>query len=247
MTSSGEKKLSGKTALITGGSRGIGKAVATGYARQGAEVFLCARSEAELEKAVAEIKHAGGRAGGRAGDVGSLDDARRIVQSATDQLGRIDVLVNNASLLGPRETILSYPPREWEKVLRVNLTGIFFMTQEVLKRMLPRRQGSIINVSSGVGRVGRARWGAYAVSKFGVEGITQILAAELKDCGIRANVINPGPTRTTMRASAYPEEDPLTLPVPEDLVPVFVYFAADDSANVTGQSIEAQDWLKRKN
>ena|SRR5690242_4048711 len=111
--------------------------------------------------------------------------------------------------------------------------------------MTARRQGSIINVSSGVGRIGKARWGAYAVSKFAIEGFTQVLADELKDWSIRANAVNPGGTRTGMRAEAYPEEDPKTLPPAEEIMPVFVYLASDEAAAVTGQSLDARDWMKK--
>ena len=244
MASKEEQKLRGKVALITGGSRGIGKAVATAYAREGAAVVVCARKEADVKKAVAEIESFGARAYGCAGDVGKIEDAQRMVQRAAAQFGRVDILVNNASLLGPRVPIANYPVATWEEVLRVNLTGLFLMIQEALQVMIPQRQGSIINVSSGVGRIGRARWGAYAASKFGVEGLTQVVADEVREFGIRANAVNPGPTRTEMRAVAYPEEDPLTLPTPDAIVPVFVYLASDDSGAVTGQSLDAQDWLK---
>jgi NAD(P)-dependent dehydrogenase (short-subunit alcohol dehydrogenase family) len=248
MASRPEKKLTGKVALVTGGSRGIGKAVAAGYAGEGAAVFLCGRNDLDVKKAVADIEGAGGRASGCGGDVGKIEDVRRIVQSTIAQFGGIDVLVNNASLLGPRVPIADYPLEAWEEVLRVNLTGIFLMSREVLEKvMIPKRQGSIINVSSGVGRVGKARWGAYGASKFGVEGLTQGLAEEVKDLGIRVNAVNPGPTRTEMRALAYPDEDPLTLPAPDQIVPVFVYLASEDSRNVTGQSFDAQEWLKRRN
>jgi NAD(P)-dependent dehydrogenase (short-subunit alcohol dehydrogenase family) len=247
MASRPEKRLAGKVALITGGSRGIGKAVAAGYVREGAAVFLCGRNDLDVKKAIADIEGAGGRASGCAGDVGKIEDVRRIVQSTIAQLGGIDVLVNNASLLGPRVPITDYPLEAWEEVLRVNLTGIFLMSQEVVKVMIAKRQGSIINVSSGVGRIGKARWGAYGASKFGVEGLTQGLAEELKDLGIRVNAVNPGPTRTEMRAMAYPDEDPLTLPAPDDSIPVFLYLASEDSRNVTGQSFDAQEWLKRAN
>jgi NAD(P)-dependent dehydrogenase (short-subunit alcohol dehydrogenase family) len=127
-------------------------------------------------------------------------------------------------------------------VIRVNLHGVFLLSQEAVKRMIVQRHGSIINVSSGVGRVGRARWGAYAVSKFGLEGLTQVLADEVKEFGIRVNSVNPGPTRTEMRAEAYPEEDPLTLPTPEQITPIFVHLASAQSENLTGQMLEAQDW-----
>jgi NAD(P)-dependent dehydrogenase (short-subunit alcohol dehydrogenase family) len=107
--------------------------------------------------------------------------------------------------------------------------------------MISRGQGSIINVTSGVGRVGRARWGAYAASKFALEGFSQTLADELKDTGIRVNSINPGPTRTAMRAAAYPDENPETLPRPDEITRAFVYLASDDSLGITGKTFEAQD------
>jgi NAD(P)-dependent dehydrogenase (short-subunit alcohol dehydrogenase family) len=244
MASKGEKKLSGKVALITGGSRGIGRAIAAVYAREGAGVFICARGAADLHQAVAYIRSTSGEAHGRVGDKGDAAHAQAIVQAALDQFGRLDVLVNNASLLGPRVPVAEYPVSAWEDVVRVNLTGSFLMIREALKIMMPQRSGSIINVSSGVGRTGKARWGAYAASKFGLEGLTQVLADEVREFGIRVNAVNPGPTRTEMRALAYPEEDPQTLPTPEDIVPLFVYLASDESVAVTGRSLDAQDWLK---
>jgi NAD(P)-dependent dehydrogenase (short-subunit alcohol dehydrogenase family) len=242
MANVGHNKLFGKVALITGGSRGIGKALAAAYAREGARVFICARNQPSIDRVVMEIRNRGGEIYGLAGDVGRVEDVKRIVRGAADRYGVIDILVNNASLLGPRVPIADYPPSAWEDVVRVNLTGVFLMTQEVLCLMMPRRNGAIINISSGVGRVGKARWGAYAASKFAVEGFTQLLAEELKDVRIRVNAVNPGATRTEMRAAAYPDEDPLTLPVPEAIVPVFVYLASDASREISGQSLEAREW-----
>jgi NAD(P)-dependent dehydrogenase (short-subunit alcohol dehydrogenase family) len=244
MANEGGKRLSGKVALITGGSRGVGRAMAEAYAREGAYVFICGRNGADVDKAVSEIRANGGDIHGGAGDVGKLEDAQRIVRAAVERYGGIDVLVNNASLLGPRVAIASYPVAEWEEVVRVNLTGIFLMTREALKIMIPRRQGSIINVSSGVGRTGKACWGAYACSKAGLEGFTQVLADELKDRGIRVNSVNPAATRTEMRAAAYPDEDPMTLPTPEEIMPVFLYLASAESVSVTGKALEARDWVK---
>jgi NAD(P)-dependent dehydrogenase (short-subunit alcohol dehydrogenase family) len=240
-----DQKLSGKIALITGGSRGIGRAIAVAYAREGASVFICARGADDLHQTIADIRATGGEAHGRVGDKGDAAHAKAIVQEAVEQFGKLDVLVNNASLLGPRVPIAEYPLSAWEDVVRVNLTGSFLMIRQALKIMIPERSGSIINVSSGVGRIGKARWGAYAASKFGVEGLTQVLADEVREFGIRVNAVNPGPTRTEMRAQAYPEEDPLTLLTPQDIVPLFVYLASDDSEAVTRQSLDAQDWLKR--
>ena len=245
MTSEAGKKLAGKVALITGGSRGIGKAVASAYARQGARVFICARGENDLARTVNEIRDAGGEVAGLAGDIGNPEDARRIVGAAVERYGRIDVLVNNASLLGSRVAIADYPIADWEAVVRVNLTGVFLLTQQALRVMIPQRQGSIINVSSGVGRTGKARWGAYACSKAGLEGFTQVLADELKDCGIRVNSVNPAGTRTAMRAQAYPEEDPMTLPTPEEIMPIFLYLASDESVGVTGKALDAREWMQR--
>jgi NAD(P)-dependent dehydrogenase (short-subunit alcohol dehydrogenase family) len=111
--------------------------------------------------------------------------------------------------------------------------------------MVPQNAGSIINVSSGVGRRGREKWGAYAVSKFGIEGMTQVLAEEMKPYKIRVNSVNPGPTRTEMRAKAYPGEDPHTLPAPADITNAFVYLASDFSQGVTGEQFDARDWMGR--
>jgi NAD(P)-dependent dehydrogenase (short-subunit alcohol dehydrogenase family) len=246
MASNDAKLLSGRTALVTGGSRGIGRAIAEGYTRRGAKVFVCGRNEETLRKAIAEIRKKGGEIDGLAGDVGNPDHVKRIVEAAVERYGGIHILVNNASILGPREVVANYPRLYWEEVLRVNLTGLFLMTRAVLPVMLAQSAGSIINVTSGVGRRGKARWGAYAVSKAGLESFTQVLADEIGQSGIRVNSVNPAATRTEMRAHAYPMEDPLTLPTPEEILPVFLYLASDASAGVNGQSLDARDWLEAK-
>ena len=246
MASNDAKILSGKVALITGGSRGIGRALAEGFTRHGAQVFICARDEENLRAAIVEARKSGGEIEGVAGDVGNQEDVQRIVGAAVNRYGAIHILVNNASILGPRVTIASYPPEPWEEILRVNLTGPFLMIRAVLPIMLAQKAGSIINATSGVGRRGKARWGAYAVSKAGLEALTQVLADEVGPDGIRVNSVNPAATRTGMRAKAYPLEDPLTLPTPEEVLPIFLYLASDASAGVTGQSLDARDWLKSK-
>lgn len=244
MTSAHQKKLINNVALITGATRGIGKAVAAAYVREGARVFICARNQREVAATVRELRYdsTDAQVDGCAGDLGKETDVCRIVDAVIDRFQTIDTLVNNASLLGPRVALIEYPFEQWEEVIRVNLHAVFLLSQQVLKHMIARRHGSVINVSSGVGRVGRARWGAYAVSKFGLEGLTQVLADEVKEFGIRVNSVNPGPTRTEMRAEAYPEEDPLTLPTPEQITPIFVHLASAQSENVTGQMLEARDW-----
>jgi NAD(P)-dependent dehydrogenase (short-subunit alcohol dehydrogenase family) len=243
MASSGEKALAGKGALVTGASRGIGRAIAQAYARAGAKVFICGRNESSLASAVDDMRQAGDVAG-LAGDIGSPAVVKRVARAAIDHCGAVDVLVNNASILGPREPIANYPPAAWDDVLRINLTGIFLITRAILPNMQARRSGSIINVTSGVGRRGKARWGAYAVSKGGVEVFTQVLAEEVADSAIRVNSVNPAATRTEMRAEAYPQEDPLTLPTAEQIMPLFLYLASDASVSISGQSLDARDWLK---
>ena len=238
-------RLTGKVALVTGGSRGIGKAIALVYAREGARVFISARGKKDLAATVEEIRGAGGEANWHAADLSKAGDVKRLVQEVIHCYGTIHILINNASLLGPRETIARYPLSAWEEVVRVNLTGLFMVTKGVLDIMIPRGEGTIINVSSGVGRVGKARWGAYAASKFGVEGFTQVLAEEVKEQNIRVNAVNPGGTRTEMRAEAYPDEDPMTLPHPDEITGAFVYLATEESKGVTGKSFDARDWLKK--
>ena len=245
MASSSTKKILGKVALVTGASRGIGRAIAAAYTQAGASVFICGRDQAAVDGAVNELRSNGGDIDGAAGDIGSYDDAKRLVQCALGRFDTIDVLVNNAGIIGPRETIADYPISAWHEVIRINLTGLFLITHEILPIMLAQRSGSIINVTSGVGRMGKAKWGAYAVAKAGLEGFTQVLADEVNSKGIRVNSVNPAATRTRMRAAAYPSEDPMTLPTAESITGIFVHLASADSSGVTGQSLSARNWLAK--
>jgi len=238
-------RLQGKVALVTGGSQGVGRAVAAAYAREGATVIVTARHLERLEAAAAEIRKGGGNVVPLRADVADRQQVQQLAGEIKRRFDGLHVLVNNASLLGPRVPILEYPEEDWEAVVAVNLHGPFFVIKACLPLMIPTGGGSIINVSSGVGRIGKPRWGAYAASKFALEGLTQLLAAELLPFHIRVNAVNPGGTRTGMRAAAYPEEDPLTLPTPEQITPVFVYLASDESRDVTGQSLEARDFMGR--
>lgn len=238
-------RLEGKVALVTGGSQGVGRAVAAAYAREGADVVVVARDRERLDSAAAEIQKGGGRVIPLQADVADRQQVQGVAGEIKRRFGRLHVLVNNASLLGPRALILEYPEEDWEAVIAVNLHGPFYLIKACLPLLSASGGGSIINVSSGVGRIGKPRWGAYAASKFGLEGFTQVLAAELQSLHIRVNAVNPGGTRTGMRAAAYPEEDPMTLPTPEQITPVFVYLASDESRDLTGQSLEARDFLSR--
>jgi NAD(P)-dependent dehydrogenase (short-subunit alcohol dehydrogenase family) len=234
--------LEGKVAVITGASKGLGKALALAYAKEGARVIINARSKGSIHPVAEEVEALGSEVLALAADVSKSADVERLVDAATQRFGKIDVLVNNAGLLGPRVAIEEYPEDEWRRVIDANLTGPFLITKAAIPRML--EGASIVNVVSGVSVEGRAGWGAYSVSKFGVEGLTQILAAELEERGIRANAVDPGGMRTEMRAAAYPEEDPMTRITPEENTDVFLYLASDVSKGVTGQRFKAQEFRR---
>ena len=234
--------LEGKVAMITGASQGLGRALALAFAREGARVVINSRSEETIRPVTEEAESLGAEVLALAADVSRSADGERLVSAAAERFGRIDVLVNNAGVLGPRVPIEEYPEGEWRRVIDANLTGPFLVTKAAIPHM--PEGGSIINVVSGVSVEGRAEWGAYSVSKFGVEGLTQILAAELEERGIRANAVDPGGMRTGMRAAAYPEEDPLTRITPEENTDIFLYLASDESRGVTGQRFKAQEFQR---
>ena len=200
--------LEGKVAMITGASQGLGRALAVAYAKEGTQIVINSRQEESIRPVAEEAESTGAEVLALAADVSRSADVERLVGAATQRFGRVDVLVNNAGVLGPRVAIVEYPEDEWRQVIDANLTGPFLVSKAVIPHM--PEGGSIVNVASGVSIEGRPEWGAYAVSKFGVEGLTQILAAELEERGIRVNAVDPGGMRTQMRASAYPEEDPTT-------------------------------------
>lgn len=235
-------KLQGKKALITGGGKGIGKGIAAAFLKQGASVIICGRNEINLRAACSELVEYG-RTDYVVADIANKDNVRRLAKSVAEKWGSLDILVNNASILGERKPVLEYPEDIWEEVIHINLNAQFFVTKALLPLLMKSKSGSIINVSSSVGRKGKKEWGAYAASKFGLEGLTQVLADELGEPGPRVNSVNPGGTRTDMRAGAYPDEDPMSLPSPEDISPVFVYLASDDSIGVTGKEFNARDWI----
>ena len=238
-------RLKGKKALITGGSKGIGKGIAAAFLREGASVIICGRNEINLKAACNELGKLG-RIEYIVADIANRDDIGVLAKSLGDKWGSLDVLVNNASILGERKPVSEYPEDVWEEVIHINLNAQFFVTKALLPLLKESESGSIINVSSSVGRKGKKEWGAYAASKFGLEGLTQVLADELGEPGPRVNSVNPGGTRTDMRAGTYPDEDPMTLPSPEDISPVFVYLASDESIGVTGKEFNARDWIGAK-
>jgi NAD(P)-dependent dehydrogenase (short-subunit alcohol dehydrogenase family) len=237
-------RFKGTVALVTGGGRGIGRAIAIRLAAEGAAVAICSRTERELKDTVGEITRGYGEASYRVADLASAAAVRSLASHLRRRYSRIDILVNNASLLGPRRPIAEYPLKDWEAVLKVNLTAPFLLTQEVLRSMIPRRSGCILNITSSVGRRGRAHWGGYSVSKFGLEGLTQILAEELREHRIRVMALNPEGTRTAMRAAAYPEEDPGRLPPPDAVARVALDLLLRDDMALSGHSFDARSLMK---
>ncbi len=235
-------RLKDKTILITGGGGGIGKVMARTFVQEGARVLICGRMRKRLESVVEEVQASQGQLSSLTVDISKAEDLKRLAHWIDQTWGHLDVLVNNAGVLGLMVPLKDYPEAVWDEVIQINLTGAFMVTHAILPLMIKAGGGSIINLSSTVGRKGRANWGAYAVSKFGLEGLTQVLAEELKPYGIRVNSVNPGGTRTEMRTVAYPKEDPSKLPSPEEIMPIFIYLASDESKEVTGQALNARDW-----
>nr|WP_298893724.1 YciK family oxidoreductase [uncultured Acinetobacter sp.] len=236
--------LKGRVILVTGCGDGIGRAAAINYALHGATVVLHGRSINKLEIIYDEIEALGAPQPAILPlqlSSASAHDYDTLFHTLDKQFGRLDGILHNAGILGERVTLENYPAEVWDDVLNVNLRAPFVLTQALLPLLKRSDSASIIFTSSGVGRDARAEWGAYSVSKFGVEALSQIFAREFADQdNIRFNCINPGGTRTAMRAKAYPSEDPKTLPTPEDIMPAYLYLMGKDSHAVTGESIDAQ-------
>lgn len=236
--------LEGRVIAITGAGSGLGRAVALAAARHGAAVVLIGRNVPRLEAVHAEIA----ALAQAESCIAPLDLERALARdydtlaaAVRERYGRLDGLLHNAALLGPLAPIEHAEMHNWYRVLHVNLTAAFALTQVLLPALRASSDASVIFTSSGVGRRGRANWGAYAVSKFGVEGLSQVLADELRgSSAIRVNTLNPGGTRTTMRRQAYPGENPETLPPPEALVNPYLWLLGPASRGVTGQSLDCQ-------
>lgn len=229
-------ELTGKVALITGASRGIGRAVAEAYADAGAALALCARTAGELEEAAAALARGGARVVALPADVSDPARIERFVGEALHTFGRVDVLVNNAGIPGPHVPLAEVDPADWAAVLAVNLTGPFLCTRAVVPAMRRQGGGSIINVSSWLGRNAMESWGAYGAAKWGLEGLTLYLAQELKRDRIRVNSLSPGMVATRMTGFAGE--------APERITPLFVYLASDAARHVTGRALDVATWRR---
>ncbi|MCW8196507.1 YciK family oxidoreductase [Proteobacteria bacterium 005FR1] len=236
--------LKDKVIMVTGAGDGIGRAAAIAYAQRGATVILLGRTVKKLEAVYDEIEALGAPqpaiypidfSGA------SEDNYNEMAATLQKEFGRLDGILHNASELGPRTPLSQYPAEIWERMLKVNTTAPFLMTKALMPLLQAASHASVIFTGSSVGYKGRAYWGAYAVSKAAVENMMQIFAAELSETtNIRVNSINPGATRTNMRASAYPGEDPRTLKKPEEILGVYLYLMGDESVGTSGEQLLAQ-------
>jgi len=232
-------KLENKVALITGGSRGIGKAVAAAFAREGAKLALCARHADELQQTVAELRGMRAEAKGWTCDVTMEASVEEFVHGAQTTFGRIDVLVNNAGVMTRPAPLVELEVRKWDYTIAVNLRGPFLVTQAILPFMLKQKSGSIINVSSTLGRGAYPNFVAYATSKWGLEGFTKTLAAELGSARIRVNSVEPGYVATKLTGVSRQQARLVT--------DVFVYLGSDESREVTGKMLSSSSWKSHSN
>ncbi|MDE2197257.1 MAG: YciK family oxidoreductase [Gammaproteobacteria bacterium] len=236
--------LKQRVILVTGAGDGIGRGVAKGFAAHGATVILLGKTIKKLESVYDEILEAGGPLPG----IYPMDlmgakykDYEDLVAALDKEYGRLDGLLHNAGILGERAPIEHHEVHIWQQVLQINLSAPFALTKACLELLYKSADASVTFTSSGVGRKPRAYWGAYAVSKAGIEALSAILADETEHRGtLRFNSINPGPVRTAMRHQAFPAEDRDKLLTPEQILPAYLYLFGSDSKGITGQQFEAQ-------
>lgn len=237
--------LKDRIIMVTGAGSGIGRTAAKTYAAHGATVILVGRTVSRLESIYDEIESAGYPKPAIVPlnfEGAAVKEYEELAMTIEDNFDRLDGVLHNAAILGKRSPVELYDPEIWSKVMHVNATAPFLLSRAMIPLLRKSDNASVIFTSSGVGRKAKAYWGAYAVSKFAVEGLSQLLSEELDDDrhNIRVNSLNPGATRTNMRASAYPAENPRQNPTPEDLMPVYLYLMGRDSHELNGQQIDAQ-------
>jgi NAD(P)-dependent dehydrogenase (short-subunit alcohol dehydrogenase family) len=232
----------GRVVFVTGATRGLGRAVATALVEHGATVILHGRNARALDALYEELRQRGPEPAVAVLDLERAqgNEYEHLTEQIASRYGRLDGLLHNAGILGDLSPIEHYDIGVWQRVIHVNLNTAFILTRCFLPLLRASTDASILLTTSGVGNRGRAYWGAYAASKFATEGLMQVLADELGNTSIRVNCINPGATRTRMRAHAFPAENPETLPEPATLTNTYLYLLGPDSRGVTGQRIECQ-------
>jgi len=250
-------QLEGKVAVITGGGKGIGRAIALAFAKEGAEVVVAARTESDLKRVASEIESMGRKSLAIVTDLADPEQVRVMVDRALKRFGKVDVLVNNSGIAGPVANVADMDLEGWNQTLAVNLTGAMLCAKYILKKdMIPRRSGNIINISSVSGRMGHAMRSPYSASKWGLIGFTQSLALEVGRYGIRVNCVAPGPVEgdrieRVLRAAsknlgityeqAVEREVARTslgrMVKPEEVAALAVFLASEQSSGITGQTI----------
>ena len=239
----GATLLADRVILVTGAGAGIGRAVALALARHGATVVLTGRTAKKLEAVYDAIVALGLRKPAYLPldlETALARDYDALAAAIHTEFGRLDGLLHNASILGTRSPIRYHDVPTWCRVLHVNLTAAFALTQVCLPLLEAAPDGSLVFTTSGVGARGRAYWGAYAVSKGGTERLAEVLAHEYEGQRLRVNLVNPGAVRTAMRALAYPAEDATRLAAPEDVTATYLYLLGPESAGVTGRRFDCQ-------
>jgi NAD(P)-dependent dehydrogenase (short-subunit alcohol dehydrogenase family) len=237
--------LKDKVIVVTGAGDGIGRAAAKTFACFGANVVLLGRTRSKLDAVFDWITdNTSTDPVIVPADLRTLadDSAAALAGAIGDHYQRLDGVLHNASALGPKLPIAHYPAGTWSEVFDVNVTSAVVLTQALHPLMERTDAPSVVFTSSSVGRVGRAYWGAYAASKFAVEGLMETYAAETEAAGFKVNSLNPGATRTAMRREAYPSEDPHSVPTAESRMDVYVYLFSCASTGVTGHKLDARDW-----
>lgn len=230
-------RLKGKVAVVTGGGRGIGRAIATALAEEGAAIVIASRTMSELERVAKEIKDGGGRCIWVLADVRIRRDAERLREAAIAGFGGVNILVNNAGV-GLRKPVIDTSEEEWDEVIDTNLKGVYLCTKAVLPRMLEDGEGVIVNISSGAGKYGFPGLAAYCASKFGVVGFTQAVAGEVVDKGIRVYCLCPGGVDTGMYRKSFPGEDYSNLLRPRDVAEEVVRLCLPGCSVPSGRCID---------
>ncbi len=235
--------LENKTILVTGAGSGIGRTAALTYAKLGATVILLGKTISKLEAVYDEIIAQGSPEPAIIPlDLKGASKQNYVDMSATiaGQFGKLDGVLLNAAILGELTPFTQMHEQIFNDVMQVNVTAQYLLTQALIPTLLLAKNASLVFTSSGVGSQGRAYWGQYSISKFAIEGMMQVIADEYETTTLRTNAINPGATRTNMRASAFPAEDKSTIATPEDIMPLYVYLMSDDSIDINGKTLQAQ-------
>lgn len=239
----GANLLKDRIILVTGAGSGLGQSAAKTFARYGATVVLLGRTLSKLEETYDAIEASGGTQPAIIPlnlESATQQDYYSLSETLYNEFGRLDGLLHNAAQLALLSRIDDYDLETWNKVLQVNLTAPFILTQACLPLLRQAEDASIIFTSDTVGRTGKAYWGGYGVSKFGIEGLMQILAQELESSQIRVNSLNPGPVRSKLRALAYPGEDPASVPEPDSIMNLYLYLMGPDGKGENGRAFDAQ-------